>query len=157
MSPAMVAQPSADEECSMIYVAVQPAPQPAPPGERLDAINRFYAAIQEGDYAALLDLLTADAITRWPQSSERITGAMSCVRVHENYPGGPPKYRVQRISGQGDTWVAELDAEYGDERWFIVSIVEFDGPRIARMTDYFGQTLQAPEWRRDLVEREHDA
>ena len=141
----------------MIYVAVQPAPQPEPPGVRTETINRFFGAIQESDYTALVDLLTPDAITRWPQSGERITGAMSCVRVYETYPGGPPRYRVKRISGQGNAWVAELDAEYGDERWFIVSIIEFDGPRIARMTDYFGQGLPAPAWRRDLVEREEDA
>ena len=141
----------------MIYVAVQPTPQPERPGERLETISRFFAAIQEGDYPALLEVLTPDAITRWPQSGERITGAMSCVRVHENYPGDPPRYRVQRISGHGDTWVAELDAVYGDERWYIVSIIEFDGSRIARMTDYFGQGLPAPAWRRDLVEREEDA
>jgi len=61
---------------------------------------------------------------------------------------------VERISGGGDTWVAELAAEYGDERWHTVSIIEFDGPRISRMTDYFGPTYPAPEWRHALVELE---
>ena len=32
--------------------------------------------------------------------------------------------------------------------------VEFDGARIARMTDYFGPSLPAPEWRQSLVEHE---
>lgn len=40
----------------------------------------------------LLEVLTPDAITRWPQSGERITGAMACLRVYQNYPGGPPRY-----------------------------------------------------------------
>ena len=61
---------------------------------------------------------------------------------------------MERISGGGDTWVAELAAEYGDERWHTVSIIEFDGPRISRMTDYFGPTYPAPEWRHALVELE---
>jgi hypothetical protein len=119
-----------------------------------DTINSFFTAIQTGDYPVLLEVLTPDAITRWPQSEERITGAMACLRVYEKYPGGPPRYRVQRISGGGDVWVAEVVADYGDERWYMASIIEFEGSRIARMTDYFGPRLPAPEWRKEWVERE---
>ena len=121
---------------------------------RRETISRFFAAIQAGDRATLLEVLTPDAITRWPQSGERITGAESCVLVHENYPGGPPPYSVVRMSGAGDVWVAELVAEYGTDRWHIASIIEFEGPRIARMTDYFGPTFPAPDWRRRWVQLE---
>lgn len=138
----------------MIYLAVQPSSDPQPDPQRGEAITCFFAAVQSGDSAALEELLTPDAITRWPQSGERITGAMSCIRVYENYPGGPPSFRVQRISGAGDVWVAELLADYGEERWYVVSVLEFEGPRIARMTDYFGPSLPAPEWRQEWVERE---
>lgn len=116
------------------------------------SVERFFRAIQAGDYATLLQLLTPDAITRWPQSGERITGAMTCVRVYENYPGGPPSYRVERVTGAGGIYVAELVVEYGAEVWYVASIIEFDGDRIARMTDYFGPTLPAPEWRKELVD-----
>jgi hypothetical protein len=64
-------------------------------------ITRFFDAIVAGDSATLLEILTPDAVTRWPQSGERLTGALSCVRVHENYPGGPPSFRFVRISGAG--------------------------------------------------------
>ena len=69
---------------------------------------------------------------------------MSCVRVYENYPGDPPAYAVHRISGGGDAWVAELVADYSDGRWYTVSVIEFDGAQIARMTDYFGPSFPAP-------------
>ena len=123
--------------------------------QRRETISRFFAAIQAGDYAVLQEVLTPDAITRWPQSGERITGAMSCVQVYENYPGGPPSYAVHQISGSGDVLVAELVADYSDGRWYTVSVIEFDGPQIARMTDYFGPSFPAPEWRAAWVE--HDA
>ena len=141
----------------MIYVAIQPATEPAPSAQRRDTIHRFFAAIQAGDYQVLQEVLTHDAITRWPQSSERITGAMACVRVYENYPGGPPTFGVQRVSGGGDVWVAELTGDYGDERWHMISVIEFEGPQIARMTDYFGPSFPAPEWRADMVEHETTA
>jgi hypothetical protein len=117
-------------------------------------ITRFFDAIAAGDSATLLEILTPDAITRWPQSGERITGAMSCVRIYENYPGGPPRFRFKRISGAGDTWVAEMVLAYGEEPWYGVSIVEFEGQRIARMTDYFGPAFPAPAWRDQWVERD---
>ena len=115
-------------------------------------VERFFEAIQAGDYATLEEVLMPDAITRWPQSGEQVTGAMSCIRVYENYPGGPPAYRVQRVIGYGDVWVAELVAEYDAERWYVASICEFDGDRIARLTDYFAPSLPAPMWRSQLVD-----
>jgi limonene-1,2-epoxide hydrolase len=121
---------------------------------RAETVRRFFAALQSGDHDTMLEVLAPDAVTRWPQSGERATGAMACVRIYENYPGGPPAYRVSRISGAGEMRVAELIADYGEERWFTVSIVEFDGERIVRMTDYFGQAFPAPEWRREMVELE---
>ena len=122
--------------------------------QRRETIGRFFTAIESGDYAVLQEVLTADSITRWPQSGERMTGATSCVRVYENYPGEPPAYAVQRISGEGDMWVAELVADYSDGRWYTVSVIEFDGVQIARMTDYFGPSFPAPEWRAAWVERD---
>jgi hypothetical protein len=141
----------------MMYVAVLPTPKAERGAQRVETIGRFFAAIQSGDAAVLQEVLTPDAITRWPQSGERITRAMSCARAYANYPGGPPSHRVQRISGDGNVWVAELVADYGDERWHLVSVIEFEGPRIARMTDYFGPSHPAPEWRKEWVEREDPA
>ena len=122
--------------------------------KRRASIESFFNAIQAGDTGVLRRLLTADAITRWPQSNERITGAETCVLVHTNYPGGPPRHHVARITGGGNAWVAELTADYGADRWFIGSVNEFEGDRIARLTDYFGPTFPAPEWRGQWVEIE---
>ena len=122
--------------------------------QRRETIGRFFAAIQAGDYAVLQEVLTPDAITRWPQSGERMTSAMSCIRVRENYPGGAPPYVIRRILGGGDVWVAEMVADYSDGRWYTVSVFEFDGARIARLTDYFGPSLPAPDWRAAWVERD---
>ena len=122
--------------------------------QRRETIRRFFAAIQAGDGDVLQEVLRPDALTRWPQSGERMTDAMSCIRVYENYPGGPPSFSINRISGSGRVWVAELVSTYGDERWYTVSVIVFDGPQIARMTDYFGPSLPAPEWRSAFVELE---
>jgi limonene-1,2-epoxide hydrolase len=123
-----------------------------PTASRAKTVERFLDAVQEGDYATLKEVLTPESLTRWPQSGEQVTGAVACIRVYENYPGGPPKYSVARIVGDGDLVVAELIGNYGAERWYVVSIYEFEGERIARMTDYFGPSLPAPEWRMEMVD-----
>lgn len=128
--------------------------EPRTMSPQAETITRFFDAIAAGDSATVLEILTPDAVTRWPQSGERITGAMSCIRVHENYPGGRPQHRFERISGAGDTWVAEMALMYGEDPWYGVSIIEFEGRRIARMTDYFGPAFPAPAWRARWVERE---
>jgi hypothetical protein len=115
-------------------------------------VERFFEAIQAGDYATLEAVLTPDAVTRWPQSGEQVTGAMSCIRIYKDYPGGPPAYQVRSVTGDGDVWVAELVVDYGTDRWFVASVSEFEGSRIARMTDYFAQAFPAPEWRKELVD-----
>jgi hypothetical protein len=138
----------------MASQATSPLPPAIADTARRAAIESFFTAIQTGDSEVLHRLLAADAITRWPQSRERITGAASCVLVHANYPGGPPQHHLQRVVGGGADWVAELTADYGDERWFIVSVIRFEGDRIARLTDYFGPSFQPPEWRKGWVEIE---
>jgi hypothetical protein len=141
----------------MFYVATVPAANVDTHPDRSRTVERFFAAIQAGDSAELQEVLTPDAVTRWPQSGERITGAQACIQVYGNYPGGSPKYRVHRITGAGSIWVAELQAEYGDERWYIVSVIEFEASHIARMTDYFGPALPAPAWRQKWVQLEDPA
>ena len=121
------------------------------PRSHAATIERFFAAIKDGDWATLQEVLTPEAVTRWPQSGEQVTGAMSCIRIYQSYPGGPPTFRIASVVGDGDVAVAELVLHYGTERWYLASVVEFDGERITRMTDYFAPTLPAPEWRKGLV------
>jgi hypothetical protein len=123
-----------------------------PAGQHALTVERFFAAVQAADHATLGELLDRDAVTHWPQTGERITGAQGCIRVYANYPGGPPAFRIERIVGSGDVWVAQFAADYGTESWFGLSICEFRGVRISRITDYFGPALPAPEWRREFVD-----
>ena len=49
---------------------------------RRATVSRFFTALQAGDYAALQEILTADAVTRWPQTGERMTSALSLSLIH---------------------------------------------------------------------------
>jgi hypothetical protein len=106
----------------------------------------------------IADLASDDMVQEWPQSGERIRGLRNIVAVNENYEaatGAAPKLTLRRIVPPGDAWIAEGTIDYGDGTPIsLVSILEV-GPdgKISRETDYFANPFEAPEWRRQWVER----
>jgi ketosteroid isomerase-like protein len=116
--------------------------------------QRYWQAMNAGDFGALRDLYTEDAVQEWPQSGERIVGRERIIAVNENYPG-LPKATPRRTVADGDLVVAEITLDYGGQAgvYHAVSILELRDGRIARETDYFGAPFPAPQWRAEWVER----
>lgn len=106
----------------------------------------------------LPELASEDLVQEWPQSGERIRGRANVVAVNDHYEGATgtsPKLTLRRLTKPGQTWVAEGTIDYGDGvPVSLVSILEA-GPdgRIVRQTDYFANPFDAPEWRKQWVER----
>ncbi len=115
-------------------------------------VERYWRALQEGDMGALADVYQEDAIQEWPQSGERIIGSANIVAISESYPS-MPKVTIRRIIGNGDLWIAEATLEYGDEAYEAVSVLEMRDGKIAKETDFFAASFDAPEWRAQWVER----
>jgi hypothetical protein len=88
-----------------------------------------------------------DAVLEFPQSRERFEGKASFKVWRQKYPM-KLRFRVRRIRGRGDFWVAENAISYDGGPWQLTcSILEFRGDRIARETIYIGEGWEAPEWR----------
>lgn len=80
-------------------------------------------------------------------------GRQACLNITRNYPGGPPRIELGRITGEGVHWVVEATSRYPDGAdYHMVAVLELRDGKIARETDYFGPTYPAPEWRRQWVE-----
>jgi hypothetical protein len=78
------------------------------------------------------------------------------LQMQRNFPGGPPDMRLQRLAGEGDVWVAELESDYGEGRGGVFNvcvILEFKDGKIARETRYYAGPFEAPaqraQWRLD--------
>jgi hypothetical protein len=117
---------------------------------RRRTIARFFEAVSRRDFGTADGLLTADHVTEWPQSGERLVSPGGCLAAYASYPGGSPLFEVRRILGCGAHWSAELTADYGGRRVEVVSLIEFAGSRIGRKTDYFAEAFERPEWRRGI-------
>lgn len=89
-----------------------------------------------------------DCVFEWPQSGERIEGIANGLAIMRNMPGGGPKPTLVKVRGAGDLVVSESRAEYPDgSTWYWVNVFEFKDGKVAHETDYFAETLEAPEWR----------
>lgn len=114
-----------------------------------------------GDLEAMDRLLDEhaadDYVHEWPQSGERIRGRRNMRAINENYgekTGTDPQLTVNEVSGGEDVIVVESTVDYGDGTPVrAISIGRVEDGRITRVREYFAYPFEAPEWRRDLVER----
>jgi len=116
------------------------------------ALQRHWAASDADDFEAEHDIYAEHAVLEYPQSRERIRGRQ---RIQASRMAQPDRKRfaVRRISGAGDLWVSELVLTYGDRPFHVVSIMEFEGDRVFRETQYFGEPFEPGASRRQLTER----
>lgn len=55
-------------------------------------------------------------------------------------------YRLQRITGGPDVFTVEAVGDYGGQRVYVTSIIEFRHSKIVKQTDYFANAFEAPGW-----------
>lgn len=127
-----------------------------------EMVARIKAVFESGDMEALAkaqsEMAAEDMVQEWPQSGERIRGKDNIEAVNRNYEAGTgrsPKATLRRVLKPGEAWVIEGTIDYGDGvPVSLVQIIE-TGPdgKVTRETDYFASPFEAPEWRRQWVEK----
>jgi hypothetical protein len=124
-------------------------------------IEMYREAMDRGDMESLTriqqDALADDYVQEWPQSGERIRGKDNMLAINENYSsatGTTPSMKTRRITTRGDLAVIEATIDYGDGTPVsYVGIAELSDGKVKRMTEYFANPFEAPEWRKQYVER----
>lgn len=102
------------------------------------ALQQHWAASDAGDFAAEHQIYADHAVLEYPQSSERIRGRQ---RIQASRMAQPNKKRfaVRRLLGAGGLWISELVLTYDDRPFNVVSIMEFEGGKVVRETQYFSE------------------
>jgi len=116
------------------------------------ALQRHWAASDADDFVAEHQIYEDDAVLEYPQSGERIRGR---ARIQESRMAQPNKKRfaVRRVLGGGRLWVSEIVMTYDEERVYAVSIMEFEGVKVARETQYFASPFEPGASRAQWAER----
>lgn len=116
-------------------------------------VERFFAASERGDLAALTEMVDDQMVMEWPQSGERfrgredVLGAMAAVEVKPEFAGQP------RLVGSGHVWVLMVPLRYGDDVLQYMAILELEHGRIRRATGYWGAPFPAQEARAPFLDR----
>ena len=99
------------------------------------------------DLDATHELYHDDAVLEFPQSGERFVGKESFLTWRRMYPA-KVDYRLRRLTGHGGLWVIELLVSYGGAPpMFGVSILQFQGDKIARESIYAMEGFEPAGWR----------
>jgi hypothetical protein len=118
-----------------------------------EALNAHWHASAIGDLNAEHAIYADDSICDYPQSGERICGRANLQALRGHHPGKPSGFEVKRIVGKDDLWITEYVILYEGRSAFTVSIMEFRDGKVVHETQYFADPFEAPEWRRQWVEK----
>ena len=142
-----------------------------------DATNREFARryIEAGARNELDELeamRASDWQLRWPATDELVPSSEAYRTIHENYPGGFPRfddinvagpgdrylltpaYTIVRVAGTADLWLAEARVPYGDgSEWCLAKVLELREGKVHRETDYWAPVGERPEWRATMTTR----
>jgi len=91
-------------------------------------------------------------VLEYPQSGERIRGAHNIQASRMAQPNRK-RFVVRRVLGNGILWVSDLILTYDEKPVFVVSIMEFEGGKVTRETQYFGEPFEPGPSRAQWVER----
>lgn len=96
--------------------------------------------------------LAEDVVRQWPQMGEIVRTNSRIAEVEGNFP--ELTLEVGRRLHLGDVVVVEWTANYGDGRLYRnVTIGELQDGTAVRVTDYWGEPTETPQWRRPMTDR----
>jgi ketosteroid isomerase-like protein len=116
------------------------------------ALQRHWAASDANDFATEHQIYRGDAVLEYPQSGERIRGRANIEASRIAQPS-MKRFIVRRVIGGGDLWISELVLTYDGQPFYVVSIMEFEGGKVVRETQYFSEAFEPGPSRAQWVER----
>jgi hypothetical protein len=115
------------------------------------ALQRHWDASDVNDFDTEHEIYRDDAVLRYPQSGERISGRAN-IRASRAAQPNLKRFHVRRMLGSGDLWVSELVMTYDGEPSHVVSIMEFEAGHVIRESQYFGDPFEPGPSRAQWVE-----
>ena len=116
------------------------------------ALDQHWAASDANDFETEHRIYLEDAVLEYPQSGERTRGRSNIQNQRASQPS-KKQFSIRRIMGSGELWVTEFILTYDAKPSYTVSIMEFNGDKVARETQYFADPFLAPAFRAQWVER----
>jgi len=118
-------------------------------------VTSFWHAFDEREFDAALALLHPRFEALWPNTRERFPTGKKFIDANRHYPG---RWRidVERCDRHGDgilTVVQVTSREPPSQMFSAVSFFHFEDDCISRVTEYWGDCVEPPEWRKPYAVR----
>lgn len=124
------------------------------PEQTRGLIQHFWQTMNTNNFRAVGDLLHDDFVLHWPQSGERIRGRDNFAAVNEHYPAaGRWRFTVHQIVADDDSAASDVTVTDGVTIARVISFFELRHGRIARMTEFWPDPMEAAAWRSQWVEQ----
>ena len=88
------------------------------------------------------------AVLEYVQSGERVVGRDAIIATRKAYPGRPASFSVERISGGGSHWAAELILRIeGEDPHFVAALLDVHDGTVTREALYVAEPWDPPAYR----------
>ena len=114
-------------------------------------VRALWERFEARDFAKAAELLHDDFTCDWPQTRERIRGKDNFIAINENYPGDW-HIRIIRVVAKGDQAASEVHVDLGGRVEVAASFFELKDGKLWRLTEYWPEAYNAPDWRKEWVE-----
>ena len=117
----------------------------------IQCIKNLWGDIDVQNWGNLSSYFEPNAVINWPNTKEQFTVA-EFVRANAEYPGNW-KITLQRTEEIGNLVISVVlvELEDGDTAFTAVSFFEFQHNLIDRLTEYWGDVAEPPEWRNNMI------
>jgi ketosteroid isomerase-like protein len=111
-------------------------------------VRRFWRLFDRGDFEAAGELLSPQAVVRWPNTREIFTTRDDFIAANRNYPGSW-RIAVEQLLAADDQMISvvRVSSPDGHKAVYATSFFRFRNGRISRITEYWGDCGEPPRWR----------
>ena len=117
-----------------------------------EVVLAFWKASESNDFHEATKWLSEDFECYWPQSRELIVGRENYAEINTNYPSnGTWRFHINSILCEGNRVVSDVDVTDGSVRARALTFHTVENDLITRQTEFWPETFDAPQWRRQWV------
>lgn len=116
-------------------------------------VREFWRLMATNDFQSVRQVLADDVVVEWPQSRERIRGAINFARMNAEYPTtGRWQFRINDLVATADRVVTQVSVTDGTQSAEPVTFFTVADGRIVRLVEYWPEPFAPAENRSHLVE-----
>ncbi len=116
-------------------------------------IRMYWSLISDQKWNESKKLFHSEFCAEWPQSRERFTDVDSFINMNSAYPGNHKVEIIKLLSSENKVTSAVFIYADTGQKAFATSFFELKNEKIIKLTEFWGEPYEAPEWRSKYSQR----